>query len=63
MPYKVMGKNLMHLKNGQWRVKQRCKSKEAAEAAMRLMQAKEHNPGMMKEQAPKMMRGEMMRGK
>ena len=44
MPYRVVGRNLEHEKDGKWSVKQRCKSHENALAAMRLLQAKEHNP-------------------
>jgi hypothetical protein len=44
MPYKRAGKNVMHLKNGKWSIKQRCSSVENAEAAIRLLNAKEHNP-------------------
>lgn len=42
MPYKVVGSNLMHKKNGKWSVKQHCKSHENAVKAMQLLQAKEH---------------------
>jgi len=42
MPYKVIGKNLMHKKGGKWTVKQHCESHLSALSAMRLMQGIEH---------------------
>jgi hypothetical protein len=44
MPYKVIGKAVYHLKNGKWKKKQQCGSPEKAQAAMRLLEAVEHNP-------------------
>ncbi len=44
MPYRVRGKNVQHLKNGRWITKQRATSVEKAKAAMRLLEAIEHNP-------------------
>lgn len=48
MPYKVVGKNVMHKKGGSWKVKQRCESHEKALAALRLLQGIEHNPEFKK---------------
>ena len=42
MPYKIVGKNLMHYKNGKWSVKQHCTSHANAVKAMRLLQGLEH---------------------
>lgn len=40
MPYKVIGKNLMHKKGGKWTVKQHCTSAANAKKAMRLLYMK-----------------------
>lgn len=40
MPYKVVGKNVMHLKGGKWSVKQRCSSHENAVDAVKLLHMK-----------------------
>ena len=37
MPYKVVGKKVMHKKGGVWKVKQTCKSNANAKKAMRLL--------------------------
>ena len=42
MPYKIIGKNVMHKKGGKWTTKQRCLSEANAKAAMRLLQGIEH---------------------
>jgi hypothetical protein len=42
MPYKVVGQNLMHEKDGKWSVKQHCTSHENAVKAMQLLQGLEH---------------------
>lgn len=42
MPYRVIGKNLEHYKNGKWSIKQYCDSHANAIAAMQLLQMKEH---------------------
>ena len=42
MPYKRIGKSIYHYKDGQWEVKQRCKSVENAKAAFRLLEGIEH---------------------
>jgi hypothetical protein len=44
MPYKVKGGAVYHLKNGKWSKKQQCGSPEKAHAAMRLLEAVEHDP-------------------
>ncbi len=44
MPYKVKGSAVYHLKNGKWTKKQQCGSPEKAKAAMRLLEAVEHDP-------------------
>lgn len=44
MPYEIRGNAIYHLKNGKWSKKQQCTSKANAEAALRLLNAKEHNP-------------------
>ena len=40
MPYKVVGKNVMHYKDGKWSVKQHCSSHENAVKAVGLLHAK-----------------------
>jgi len=40
MPYRVVGKNVEHLVNGHWTVKQHCESHANALAAVRLLHAK-----------------------
>lgn len=45
MPYRRDGSNVLHKKGGKWTVKQHCSSPAKAAAAIRLLQAKEHNPG------------------
>lgn len=42
MPYKVVGKNVMHYKGGKWTVKQHCSSVANAKGAIRLLQGLEH---------------------
>ncbi len=42
MPYKVTGNKVMHLKGGEWSVKQTCSSHENAVSAMRLLNGVEH---------------------
>jgi len=42
MPYKIVGQNVYHRKGGKWKIKQRCKSPEAAKRALRLLNAVEH---------------------
>jgi hypothetical protein len=42
MPYKVLGPDLYHKKDGKWKIKQHCKSHENALSAMKLLNAKEH---------------------
>jgi len=42
MPYKVEGRNVLKEEDGEWKIKQRCKSHENALAAKRLLDAKEH---------------------
>lgn len=42
MPYKVVGKSVMHYKGGKWSVKQRCSSVSNAKSALRLLQGVEH---------------------
>jgi hypothetical protein len=42
MPYKVVGKKVMHYKNGKWSVKQNCSSHENAVKAVRLLRGVEH---------------------
>jgi len=44
MPYRVKGKMVQHLKNGRWAKKQVAGSHEKALAALRLLNAIEHNP-------------------
>ena len=39
MPYRRSGRKVLHLKGGKWKVKQTCKSEEAAQKAIRLLQA------------------------
>lgn len=51
MPYKKIGKNVMHFKGGKWSVKQRCGSPSAADAAIRLLRGVEH--GMVPRKAKK----------
>jgi len=41
-PYKIVGNNIYHYKNGKWSIKQRCKSSHNAKAALRLLQGIEH---------------------
>lgn len=45
MPYRRSGKNVLHKKGGKWKVKQHCSNEANAKAAIRLLRAKEHNPG------------------
>jgi len=40
MPYRVVGKKVMHEVGGKWSVKQTCTSHENALAAVRLLHAK-----------------------
>lgn len=42
MPYKTEGSNLLHFKDGKWKVKQHCSSPAAAEGARRLLEGVEH---------------------
>jgi len=42
MPYKVIKNKVYHQKDGKWSVKQTCKSRENALAALRLLQGLEH---------------------
>jgi hypothetical protein len=42
MPYKVVGKNVMHFKGGKWSVKQMAGSVGNAWKAIRLLNAVEH---------------------
>lgn len=42
MPYKRIGNKVYHKKGGKWKVKQTCKNKENAEAALRLLRGLEH---------------------
>ena len=42
MPYKVIGRAVMHFKNGKWSVKQMAKSRKNALKAMRLLEGIEH---------------------
>jgi len=44
MPYRVKGKIVEKLVNGQWQRKQKCSSNVNAHKALRLLQAIEHNP-------------------
>lgn len=44
MPYRRRGNRVQHRKGGKWKTKQVCRSPKAAEAAIRLLRAKEHNP-------------------
>jgi len=45
MPYKVEGNQVLHKKEGEWKVKQTCKSHDAAIRAMRLLYAIEKDSG------------------
>ena len=38
MPYKVEGSDVMHLKDGKWKVKQRCSSPKNAHDAIKLLE-------------------------
>lgn len=42
MPYKREGKNILHLKNGKWIIKQHCESIDNAKSALRLLNGIEH---------------------
>lgn len=42
MPYKIVGKNLMHMKSGKWSVKQHCSSVANAKKAMSLLRGLEY---------------------
>ena len=42
MPYKVIGKKVLHKKGGKWSVKQTAKSHDKALGAMHLLQGIEH---------------------
>ena len=42
MPYKRVGKKIMHEKGGKWQVKQTCTSEAKAERALHLLQGVEH---------------------
>jgi hypothetical protein len=42
MPYKRVGKKILHFKNGKWSVKQVATSVENAIKSMRLLEAIEH---------------------
>ena len=42
MPYKVMGKKVMHFKNGKWSVKQTCSSPANAKKAVNFLRGLEH---------------------
>ena len=42
MPYKRVGKKVMHKKGGKWLVKQTAKSVKNAKAAIKLLNAIEH---------------------
>lgn len=44
MPYMVKGSAVYHKKGGRWVKKQQCGSPAKAQAAMRLLEAVEHNP-------------------
>jgi len=44
VPYKVRGSAVYYKKGSHWTKKQQCGSPEKAQAAMRLLQAIEHNP-------------------
>lgn len=44
MPYKVKGSAVYHKKGTHWTKKQQCGSPEKARAAMRLLEAVEHDP-------------------
>ena len=46
MPYKRKGKVVYSKSGGKWHIKQRCKSVESAEGAMRLLRGLKH--GMKK---------------
>ena len=37
MPYKRIGPNIYHMKQGHWQIKQRCKNNERAKAALRIL--------------------------
>lgn len=42
MPYKRVGKTVLHKKDGSWKVKQKCNSVASAQKAIRLLQAVDH---------------------
>jgi len=42
MPYKRVGKNILHFKNGKWKLKQKCKSVAAARKAINLLRGIMH---------------------
>ena len=42
MPYKVVGSDVYHKKDGKWSVKQHCKTPASAHSAMRLLNGVEH---------------------
>jgi len=42
MPYKIVGKKVMHQKGGKWAVKQTCSSPAAAKKAVNLLRGVEH---------------------
>ena len=50
MPYKVLGKNVLHKKGNKWSIKQTAKSHDNAIKAMHLLQGIEHGwkPGKRK---------------
>lgn len=48
MPYRIRGTNVEHMVGGKWKVKQHCGSKPDAEAALRLLNGIDHDPGFEK---------------
>ena len=42
MPYKRVGRKVLHKRGGAWKVKQVCSSPESAKRALRLLQGVEH---------------------
>jgi len=42
MPYKRVGRKVMHKKGGKWKTKQTCKSVAAAKKAINLLRGVEH---------------------
>jgi len=49
MPYQIRNENeIWHFKGNRWSLKQKCKSKAAAESAIRLLHGVEHSPEFAK---------------